>query len=125
MICIDTSSFIAYLEGARGQDVVLVDQVLADQVAVFSPVTVSELLSDPKLDAHVRQQILAVPLLPVGEGYWERAGLLRAKALSRGRRARLADALIAQACLDHDAALVTRDRDIEVFSRIAGLRLAG
>ncbi len=35
---------------------------------------------------------------------------------------RMADALIAQSCLDHDVALVTRDRDFRNFARAAGLR---
>jgi hypothetical protein len=43
--------------------------------------------------------------------YSQRAGLLRAKLLTRKHRARLADALIAQSCIDHGVRLVTRDAD--------------
>jgi hypothetical protein len=57
------------------------------------------------------------------DGYWERAGLLRAKVLARRRRARLADTLIAQSCLDHDVELIARDRDFGPFAELAGLRL--
>ena len=39
-------------------------------------------------------------------------------------KAGLADSLIAQSCLDHDLALITRDRDFRHFARHAGLRLA-
>ena len=39
------------------------------------------------------------------------AALLRAKTLDRGLRARLADSLIAQSCLDHEVELVTRDTE--------------
>ena len=55
-------------------------------------------------------------------GYWERAGRLRALAIGGGHKAKLADTLIAQACLDHDVPLVTRDSDFRHF-RAAGLRV--
>lgn len=124
MLCLDTSSLIAYLQGERGADVELIDQALLDQVGVVSPVTVSELLSDPNLTSTLRQTILELPTIPITEGFWERAGLLRAKVLRIGRRANLADTLIAQSCLDHHATLVTRDRDFKVFVPVAGLRIA-
>lgn len=123
MLCIDTSSLIGYLEGAKGDDVDLVEQAFADEVGVLAPVTLSEILSDPKLSLTIRELILQLPLLPLLNGYWERAGLLRAKMLRRGRRARLADTLIAQNCLDHGAVLVTRDNDFKVFKQIAGLKV--
>ena len=50
-------------------------------------------------------------MLEVLDGYWERAGLLRAGTLARRRKAALADVLIAQSCLDHDVESITRDRD--------------
>ena len=62
-------------------------------------------------------------MLEITEGYWQRAGLLRARLLARGRRARLADSLIAQSCLDHDLSLVTRDSDFRHFVRLAGIRI--
>jgi predicted nucleic acid-binding protein len=124
MLCLDTSSLIAYLQGERGADVELIDQALLDQVGTVSPVTVSELLSDPNLTSTLRRTILELPTLPITEGFWERAGLLRAKVLRSGRRANLADTLIAQSCLDHHATLVTRDRDFKIFVSTAGLRVA-
>lgn len=66
---------------------------------------------------------MQLPLLNLTEGYWIRAGLLRAKILKSGHKARLADTLIAQSCLDHQATLVARDRDFRVFHRLAGLKL--
>jgi hypothetical protein len=123
MLCIDTSSLIAYLEGDEGEDVITIDQAFADRVGVVTPVTVTEVLSDPSLNRNVRQTILELPVLPLSEGFWERAGLLRAKVLRGGHRAKLADALIAQNCLDHRAALITRDRDFRIFEKLAGLRL--
>ncbi|MDC8447973.1 MAG: type II toxin-antitoxin system VapC family toxin [Nitrospira sp.] len=124
MLCLDTSSLIAYLQGEEGADVDAVDQALVDQVGVLSPVTVTELLSDPHLSSTLRRTILELPTLHITDGFWERAGLLRAKVIKTGRRAKLADTLIAQSCLDHHATLVTRDRDFKSFLSLTGLRVA-
>lgn len=123
MLCIDTSSLIAFLEGETGADIDLVDQAFSDEIGVIAPVSLSEILSDPELPRNVRDTILQLPILPVLDGYWERAGLLRAKVLSKGRRAKLADTLIAQSCLDHGATLVTRDGDFKIFKQVAGLKM--
>lgn len=123
MIAIDSSSFIAYLSGAQGPDVDATAVALEHKQAVLPPVVLFELLSDPKVSRSVKALFIGLPLLEVTGGYWERAGLLRARAIESGRRARLADTLIAQSCLDHHVALVTRDVDVRSFTR-GGLRLA-
>jgi predicted nucleic acid-binding protein len=123
VIAIDTSSLIAFLGGDAGRDVEAVDVALASRQAALPPAVVSEALSEPKLAPESAALILAIPTLELREGYWERVGLLRARLLARGHRARLADALIAQSCLDHDVALVSRDRDFRHFGRVGGLRL--
>ena len=101
----------------------LVEQALADRQVAMPPVVLTELLSDSKLPAPVSRLIAQVPMLDVLDGYWERAGVLRAKVLRLKRRAPLADALIAQSCVDHEVALVTRDGDFRTFARVGGLRL--
>ncbi len=123
MLCIDTSAMIAFLEGKTGRDVELVDQALLDQVGAFSPVAVTELLSDPKLPPSVKNIILEIPVLPITEGFWERAGLLRAKLIHRKHKAKLADTLIAQTCLDHHVPLVTRDNDFTHFTKVSALKV--
>ncbi len=119
MICLDTSSMIAYLHGVEGKDVTLIDHALLDQIAVFAPVTITELLSAPNLTSHLRETLMAIPMLSIQEGFWERAGLLRAKILAKGSKAKLADTLIAQTCLDHRIPLGTRDSDFQIFQRLA------
>jgi predicted nucleic acid-binding protein len=57
-------------------------------------------------------------------GYWERAGHNLRLILSKGSRARLADALIAQCCIDADTPLITSDTDFRHFERWCGLKLA-
>ena len=83
MIAIDTSSFIAYLSGAAGVDVDAVGLALAHRQAVLPPVVLSELLSDPELPRAVKPLFVGLPMLPLSDGYWERAGLLRARVLAR------------------------------------------
>lgn len=123
MIALDSSSLIAYLGGDQGADVDAVELALEQRQGALPPVVLTEMLSERRLPPPVRELLLQVPLLEAGAGYWERAGRLRAVMLQRGRRAPLADALIAQSCLDHDAPLVTRDADFSGFARLAGLRL--
>ena len=123
MIAADSSSFIAHLSGEQGEDVEVLDQALSDHLVVLPPVVLVELLSDPKLPSSVSDLLKALPLLEPAEGYWDWAGRLRAKVLSKGRKARLADTLIAQSCLDHDVPLIARDRDFRLFADFAGLRV--
>jgi len=75
------------------------------------------------LSDEVRALLTGLPILDVEPGLWDRAGRLRARVLARKRKARVADALIAQSCLDQITPLVTRDRDVRHFARMAGLAL--
>jgi predicted nucleic acid-binding protein len=81
----------------------------------------TELLSDPALPKDVRTLLASLPLLQIERGFWERAGRLRAGILARKRKARVADALIAQSCLDQTTPLVTRDGDVRHFAEAAKL----
>lgn len=124
MICADTCSMIAYLRGEAGIDVNALDQALVQRTLTLAPASLAELLSDPSLPAAAEAFVLAVPQLEITQGYWERAGKLRRKILGHRYRARIADTLIAQSCLDHNVALITRDHDFKAFQKLAGLRLA-
>jgi len=121
MIAADTSSWVAFFQGDKGPDVDLLDLALRDQQVVMPPVVLTELLSDPKIPPDVVTTLCELPLLEVDEGYWRRAGELRAKVLESRRKARLGDALIAQSCLDRGIPLVTRDRDFKAFAAAAAL----
>ena len=122
MIALDSSSLIAYLSGSKGADVDAVEFALREKQAVLAPVVLSELLSDPKLSPATAGVFKELPCLPLLEGYWERVGYLRSEVIRGGRKAPLADALIAQSCMDHDIPLITRDGDFRNFRR-AGLKL--
>ena len=123
MIALDTSSLIAFLGGERGRDVESIDRALELGQASLPPVVLTELLSRPRLDAQLSRLILALPVLELHPGYWERAASTRAAVLARKLRARLADTLISQSCIDHRVPLITRDGDFAHFAKHAGLSL--
>ena len=123
MIAVDTSTWIAFLQGDRGEDTDLLDRALQDRQVLMAPVVLTEVLSDPKLPAEVSQSLSELPLIEVQPGYWQRAGELRARVLAKRRKARLSDALIAQSCLDHGVPLLTRDQDFRAFVEAANLDL--
>ncbi len=123
MIAIDTSSLIAYLKGDEGADVGSVDEALKLGQAALPPVVLTEILSDPRLDRRVACLIRGMPILESDAGFWVRAASTRAKILSKRLRARLADTLIAQSCLDNNVPLITRDADFRHFAAHAGLVL--
>ena len=123
MIVVDTSTWIAYLEGDGGEDTELLDRALQDRQVLMVPVVLTEVLSDPKVPAEVAQTLSELPLIEISPGYWQRAGELRAKVRAKRRKARLGDALIAQSCLDGEIPLLTRDKDFRAFADAAGLNL--
>jgi len=123
VIAADTSSLVAFLQGEPGADTDLIQSALDHQQLALPPVVLTELLSDPALPRPVRTLLAGLPILDLEPGFWERAGVLRASVLKRKKKARVADALIAQSCLDQSTPLVTRDRDFRHFAVAAGLPL--
>ena len=123
MIAADTSSLVAFFQGESGDDVERVDEALRESQLHLPAPVLSELLSNPRLDSQVIAELVELPLLEPTPGFWARAGRLRSSAIARRRKARLADALIAQLCVDHGARLITRDRDFRAFAEGAGLDL--
>lgn len=123
MIAADTSTWIAFLEGKKGKDALFLDKALSDRQVLMVPAVLTELLSDPGLHSHVAETLAQIPMINVEPGFWHRAGTLRAKVLSKQRKARLGDALIAQTCIDARISLITQDRDFRAFADAAGLDL--
>jgi len=63
------------------------------------------------------------PLLPLIDGFWDRAGIARRTLRAKGLKARALDALIAQCCIDADVPLITLDNDFRHFAAHCGLEL--
>ena len=124
MIAADTSTWIAFLENAPGEDTQLLELALKDRQMLMIPAVLTELLSDPVLSSGAAEALAEIPMIDIQSGYWQRAGRLRAKVLSKRRKARLGDALIAQTCIDRGIVLLTRDQDFRAFADAARLNLA-
>lgn len=123
MIVADSSVLIPWAEGHVTVKTDLLDYHIGQNTLRVVPVSITELLSARDLRPEIRLVAETLDLLQFQDGYWVRAGLLRGLCLSAGRRARLADTLIAQACLDADLPLLTNDADFDVFASVGGLRL--
>jgi predicted nucleic acid-binding protein len=123
MIAADTSSLVSYFIGEQADDVDAIRSALLDGTLTLPPAVIAEVLSD-RGAAVIEADLLALQILPITDGYWQRAGQARRTLQSHRLRAKLGDALIAQSCIDHDVALITRDRDFRHFEKHCGLRLA-
>jgi len=124
VIAADTSSLIAYLAGEAGKDVERIGAAIDAAELHLPPVVVTELLSDPRNFDMLEQKISSLSMLEITPGYWNRAGKTRAELLARSLAAKIPDTLIAQSCIDHDVALITRDADFRHFAKHCGLKLA-
>lgn len=122
MIAVDTCVIVAFLQGDAGPDVDRFAELLSANEALIAPSVITELLSDPKGGEVSAQMVGKLKQLTIEDGYWERAGALRAAARKAGRKAALGDALIAQACIDGGLPLLTRDSDFKAFEPL-GLKL--
>ncbi|MFM9864681.1 MAG: PIN domain-containing protein [Micropepsaceae bacterium] len=124
MIAADTSSIIEFLKGSKDIDALAVQAAVETATLCLPAVVVTELLSDHKAAPTIEPFISKFTRLDPTDGYWERAGLARRQLLARGLKARLGDALAAQACIDHGVVLIARDKDFRHFVTHLGLKLA-
>ena len=124
MIAADTSALSAYVAGQPGADVAHIAEALTAGQLRLSPVVLTELLSDPSASRVLGPIISEIEILEITDGYWRRAGETRRVLKARGLKAKVADALIAQSCIDHKVALITRDKDFRHFAKYCGLKLA-
>jgi len=123
MIAADTSTWVGFLAGSDGHDVQMLRKALEAKQVAMAPVVLTELLSDPKIPPDTAKALSEIPMIEIESGFWQRAGVLRAKVLSNRRKARLGDVLIAQSCIDRGIPVLTRDRDFCAFAQTAGLNL--
>jgi len=123
MIAADTSSVIAFLMGDTSEDTLQLVNTITSSGLFLPPVVVTELLSDPVISMKSEVFILELPVLEISDGFWVRAAKTRSKILQQGFKAKIADAFIAQSCIDHDVPLITRDKDFRHYVKHCGLKL--
>ena len=117
MIATDTSSLVAFFEGMKGPDIDAVREGFRTKQIILPPVVLSEALSMKTLPDEVAGILKSIELLEITVGYWMRVGELKRSLLLLGRKARLADTMIAQSCMDHRTPLITRDCDFSCFTK--------
>lgn len=123
MIAADTSVLIDYFQGINNTQTEQLDEVLSYHSLILPPTVLVEILSDPGLPKKFLDKIEEIPLLEMTEHYWQRAGLNRAKLISKKLKVCLADTLIAQSCIDNKISLITRDSGFQHFAKYCGLLL--
>ncbi len=123
MIAVDSSTLITYIQGEPGADVDQFDAALAAGTAVLPPAVLAEVLSQPSLPQQHIDMLVTLPMIALADGYWLRVANSRERLIRLKLKAYLADALIAQACIDADVPLITRDRDFRHFEKHCGLKL--
>lgn len=115
---------VDWLKGVETTQTRLIEQAMdADDLYLPLPVE-TELLSFPYVEPRLDWVLGELPRLDIHEGVWTRAGLSRRRLKTLGYKAMLADALIAQCCIDSDATLIATDRDFRHFAAHCGLKLA-
>ena len=124
MIACDTSSLVAFLESGTGADVDAIAAAVSGGALILPPAAFAEALSNPRTRVNVASAISGIPHLPLLPDYWLRVSECRATLINKKLKARLADALIAQSCIDSEVPLITRDRDFRHYAQHCGLKLA-
>lgn len=124
IVAADTSSLIAYLQNLEGPDIERLSEALDANDLRLPPPVLTELYAGAAADSRLAALLLKAIPIPVDDGFWRRAGENRALLLSKKLKARLADTLIAQCCIDADVPLITRDADYRHFARWCGLKMA-
>src|SRR5258708_39981753 len=110
MIAADTSTWIAFFAGERGEDVQILDKALADRQVLMVPAVLAELLRDSQIPVSTAESLKELPLMQIETGYWQRAGELRARGLGKGRKARLGGALMRQRLVEPRNPLLASDQ---------------
>jgi predicted nucleic acid-binding protein len=123
MIAVDTSILIDYFQGTNNSKTNKLDEAFTYHSLLLPPVVITEIMSDAHLPIEFSKKILEIPVLEPTEGYWQRAGNSRARLIVKKLKARLADALIAQSCIDYKIPLLTQDSDFRHFAKFCGLVL--
>ena len=115
MIAADTCSMVAFLNGEEADDVEAIKSAIADELLILPPVVLSELLSAKSLKKEVADLLVEMPLVELTDEFWVKVGEARRQILAKGRKARLADSMIAVSCMEKSIPLITRDSDFRHY----------
>ena len=113
---VDTSAWIDFF---AGQTIPALEEALAAQIVILSPVVVAELVSgaiNPRERRAISELVLELPIHATPREHWIATGNLRRELRAQGLSVSTPDAHIAQCALDRRALLLSRD---SIFSRIS------
>jgi predicted nucleic acid-binding protein len=123
MIALDTNVIIAFFNDYNVPETQIIADMIDFQTYVLPPVVVSEFLSHPDADkAHI-DHVTGMPTLKTDDGFWLRAGHMRAALIKKRYKPKLPDTLIAQSCIDHDVPLLSCDAGFQIYEKHCGLKL--
>ena len=123
IIAIDTCVLVDFHYGEISHITEILEEKLKLDEVFLPPIVITEYLSNPRLDKKHYQFFKDMPTLVIADGYWQRAAEIRRKLLEKGLKAKLGDALIAQACIDNKVPLLTRDDDFRHYAKYCDLKL--
>lgn len=123
MIAADTSVLIDYFQGKNTLQTQKLDELLTYHSLILPPAVLVEILSDSHLPKKFIEKMLELPILEPTVNFWQRAGINQSKLIAKKLKARLADTLIAQSCIDYQTPLITSETDFRHFVKYCGLVL--
>ena len=124
MIAADTSALIGFLKGDPDPRVRRLSEAVRAQALWLPPPVVTEMIAGAYDRPQLSGLLDGAPLLPLIDGYWDRAAETRRVLLAKGLKAQTLDTLIAQFCIDSETPLLTLDSDFRHFATHCGLKLA-
>ncbi len=128
MILVDTSAWIEFLRDTDSSACVLVDEVLAEEVAICDPVRM-EVLAGARDESHLSslRSLLAraLHIETLASDYDDAAALYRRCRRQGETVRRLIDCLIAAVAIRTSAPILHSDQDFEVLARHTELRIFG
>lgn len=128
LILVDTSAWIEYLRNTRSRACILVDEVLAQEIAICDAVRM-EVLAGARDEAHLRslQRLLArAVVIPTRATDFDDAAALYRRCRREGETVRkLIDCLIASVAIRAGAPVLHSDGDFDVLARHTEMRVYG
>ena len=126
MIMIDTSAWIEFLRDTGSPVCELVDELLAEEIAVCDAVRM-EILAGARDELHLlnlRRLLARAAVLPTRPADYDTAAALYRRCRQRGETVRrLIDCLIAATAIRADAPILHNDADFDALARHTELRI--
>ena len=126
VILVDTSAWIEFLRNTGTPVCNLVDELLAEEIAVCDPVRM-EVLAGARDESHLmglRRLLARAAVIPLQPTDYDDAAVLYRHCRRQGETVRkLIDCLIASAAIRAGAPILHNDADFDVLARHTGLKV--